>query len=473
MNASRIAPTGLCLLLSIALGTCRVAGETSMALSADTAVDTRAIDLTAPTGGSINGSPMSVTFLLPRPALSNTVKLGFTGSVTRELTLSVAYETAGTHNLTFDPGNPTGTGAIASGEIIPDGVYTLTAYYQDDAGDPPVSNASTNVIIDLTPPVLVAPSDISVQANGDAGATVSYPSATASDPSTITSLTYSKASGSLFPIGVTTVTVTAKDGADNTAVATFTITVNGVHISVEQPVGTDLKDAAPVPVDFGTVVAGSSKNLTFLIRNPGTLDLTGLAVTKALNGTPGDFAIDTAVAATLAPNSATPVTVTFSPAAEGARSATLLIASNDPDENPFEIHLSGRQATALEAWRVAYFEHPDDTGPGANLHDGDADGIVNLLEFATASDPTVSTPSPGQLIHNGDNLEFTYTRPLAATRELTYSVETSTTLTDPWIPADPAASNVVSDDGVLQQVKVTVPAGSQARFFLRLRVTQP
>lgn len=473
MNTSFPQLTAASLLLALVLSASQATAETAVALSVDATVDTRAIELTAPASGTFNASPVAVAFLLPRNALPGRVKLGFSGAATRELTLSSTFETAGTHSLAFDPGDPTASADIAAGESIPDGVYTLSFSYQDDIGNPPGSNAFTNVTIDRTAPVLTVPSDIAVQATGDGGATVSYPPATATDAIGVTSLTYSKASGTLFPIGTTTVTVTAKDAADNTTIGTFSITVNGVQIAVEQPAGTDLTDASPVPIDFGTVVAGNSKSLNFVIRNRGTVDLTGLEVTKASDGTPADFTIETPVPATLAPDTTTPFTVTFSPTAAGTRTATLLIANNDPDENPFEINLTGKQATALEAWRVTYFGSPDDSGPGADLNDGDADGILNLLEFATVTDPTVSSPPPGHLLKNGDQLEFTYTRPTAATSELTYTPETSSTLTGPWLPADPTATAVLSDDGLLQQVKVTIPAGPGGKLFLRLRVTRP
>jgi hypothetical protein len=443
-----------------------------VALSPHSFVDTRAIDLTAPASGAISTSPLAVAFVLPGNASPGTARITFDGNVTRELTLASAFETAGVHHLAFDPGNPTASSAIATGEAIPDGVYTLRLTYQDAAGDPPASNASTNVTIDRTPPALVLPPDISVAASSDAGAVVSYPPATASDTLGIASLTYSKASGSVFPIGVTQVTVTAADAAGNTAVASFAITVSGVQIAVEQPAGTDLADGAPGAVDFGTVVAGSGRSLTIVIRNQGTSDLTDLAVTKAQDGSPADFTLETPVPATLAPGSSSSFSVTFAPSAAGARTATLLIANNDPDENPFDIRLAGRQATALEAWRVTYFGSPDNSGPGADLHDGDHDGIVNLLEFATTGNPTLSNPSPGFLVKNGDQLEFTYSRPTAAIQELTYTPETSGSLAGPWVPAAPAASVVMSDDGLLQQVKVTIPTQSQPLLFLRLRVTR-
>jgi hypothetical protein len=473
MNATQPLLFAALLLLALEHGSSRATAETSAALSVDATVDTRAAELSTPVSGSINASPVVVAFYLPLNALSNTVKLVFTGSVTRELTLAAVHETMGTHSVAFDPGNPTASPSVAAGGSLPDGFYTLTVSYRDATGDAPPSNPMTNLMIDRTPPVLTLPTDMAVEATGDAGAVVNYPAAGATDTIGVTSLIYSKASGTLFPIGVTTVTVTAKDAANNTSVASFNITVNGVQIAVEYPPGTDLIDAAPAPVDFGTVVAGDSKTLTFTIRNRGTRDLTGLALTKAANGNPGDFYAPALGAATLAPQLTTTFPVTFSPSAAGVRNAILRIINNDPDENPFDINLTGRQATPTEAWRMTYFGSFSNTGPGADLSDPDADGSVNLLEYATASDPTVSTPPPGHLIKIGDQLEFTYTRPSAATQELTYTPETCTSLTGPWLPADPAATHVVSDDGLLQQVKVTITAGPDGKLFLRLRVTRP
>jgi hypothetical protein len=43
----------------------------------------------------------------------------------------------------------------------------------------------------------------------------------------------------------------------------------------------------------------------------------------------------------LAPGTSTTFKVTFKPAAKGKRVAALAIASNDPDEDPFGIKLSG------------------------------------------------------------------------------------------------------------------------------------
>jgi M6 family metalloprotease-like protein/uncharacterized repeat protein (TIGR02543 family) len=111
------------------------------------------------------------------------------------------------------------------------------------------------------------------------------------------------------------------------------------EIAVEQPVETDLGDGTST-IDFGAVNHGSSSPLTFTIRNTGTANLTGLSISNT--GThSADYTVGAPGATTLAPGASTTFTVTFSPGGSGTRSAALQIASNDFDENPFDINLTG------------------------------------------------------------------------------------------------------------------------------------
>ncbi len=84
-------------------------------------------------------------------------------------------------------------------------------------------------LLDTTPPAIVVPASIVVNATSPAGATVSY-AVTATDPDDSPiqlAITCAPPSGSTFPIGVTTVTCSASDSAGNAAVASFTVTVLG------------------------------------------------------------------------------------------------------------------------------------------------------------------------------------------------------------------------------------------------------
>ena len=112
------------------------------------------------------------------------------------------------------------------------------------------------------------------------------------------------------------------------------------EIGVEQPADNNLTDGSTTN-DFGNgYVALTNLTKTFVITNSGATNLTGLAITKD-GAHPADFIVSGPVAVTLAPNASTTFTVTFAPGAVGSRSANLHIASNDPDENPFDIALTG------------------------------------------------------------------------------------------------------------------------------------
>ncbi len=110
------------------------------------------------------------------------------------------------------------------------------------------------------------------------------------------------------------------------------------EIAVEQPAGTDIVDGGAK--DFGTVQTGNVERLTFTIRNTGVGDLTGLDIT--IDGADASsFSVTTAPMTSVARSGSTTFVVEFAPESFGIKTAALHIASNDSDENPFEIALSG------------------------------------------------------------------------------------------------------------------------------------
>jgi hypothetical protein len=93
-------------------------------------------------------------------------------------------------------------------------------------------------------------------------------------------------------------------------------------------------------VGFGRIAVGRSVTKTFTIRNTGTGELRGLAVTK-MGTQAADFTVSLLRKKRLAPGEKTTFKVIFKPTAEGTRKAVLKIASNDPNENPFTIRVVG------------------------------------------------------------------------------------------------------------------------------------
>ena len=119
---------------------------------------------------------------------------------------------------------------VPAGNIFPVGTTTIIYTAKDLAGN--ITTATQLVtVLDKTPPIISCPANITTEFTGQAGAIVNFALPTATDNCggqvTVTS---SKASGSVFPLGVTTVLLTAKDAAGNTANCSFTVTVTGPRI---------------------------------------------------------------------------------------------------------------------------------------------------------------------------------------------------------------------------------------------------
>jgi hypothetical protein len=99
---------------------------------------------------------------------------------------------------------------------------------------------------------------------------------------------------------------------------------------------------APDSKNYGQVFIGSSSNQIFVISSEGTgelnvssTDITGTDYTEfTITGGGGSFS--------LSPGSTHNITVSFSPASTGLKNAILHLVSDDPDENPLDVPLSGQ-----------------------------------------------------------------------------------------------------------------------------------
>jgi hypothetical protein len=113
-----------------------------------------------------------------------------------------------------------------SGSLFAIGDTTVDLSAVDAAGNDATASFTVTVE-DTTPPVITSVSgDLTAEATSAAGAIVSYAAAAATDAVGVVSITYSHASGATFPIGATTVTVTATDAAGNASSAEFVVTVH-------------------------------------------------------------------------------------------------------------------------------------------------------------------------------------------------------------------------------------------------------
>ncbi len=137
-----------------------------------------------------------------------------------------------------------------------------------------------------------------------------------------------------WAVGVSGDTVIAGEIQQNTV----HVFAPGPDIAVEQPAGIGLRDGVS-NVNFGDALVGSTSYRTFIITNSGTADLTGLNLT--IDGAnASEFAVIAGPEALVAPGRSTTFNIAFTPVAGGLRTAALHIASNDADENPFDIALT-------------------------------------------------------------------------------------------------------------------------------------
>ncbi|MCX6879536.1 MAG: HYR domain-containing protein [Verrucomicrobia bacterium] len=315
---------------------------------------------------------------------------------------------------------------------------------------------------DTTPPVVTAPANVTVEATSAAGAVVTYPAATATDAVGVTSITYSQASGSTFPLGTTTVTVTAKDAANNSGTATFTVTVED--------------NTAPMVTPPSDLTAEATSAAGALVTYPAATATDAVGVTS--------ITYSQASGSTF-PLGSTTVTVMAKDAANNSGTATFTVTVRD---SPFTAWIAGFSVGAL-------------TGPS---DDPDGDGQPNLLEFALNSSPadgtaqgkvfvtlttigtspkvltlTAATRSAAFFAAAGNNQQAT-----VAADHLTYHIEAATTLAD-W--STPPVTEVTGPAATALQSGLPVPApgwtyhsfrtaGEAAvntRDFIRVKVTSP
>ncbi|MCX6875856.1 MAG: SUMF1/EgtB/PvdO family nonheme iron enzyme [Verrucomicrobia bacterium] len=171
------------------------------------------------------------------------------------------------------------------------------------------------------------------------------------------------------------------------------------EIAVEQPSGTDLTDGSAT-INFGMVLVGSSWTKAFTVKNLGTANLTGLAVSK--NGThAGDFWAGSLGTTTLAPGASTTFSVTFEPGGIGSRTAAIHLVSNDGDESPFDINLTG---TGQMPPRVSYIPYPSSVSLIPHIAPQTNGATVSVGVDMWLPDPSYSVGDWGQPQRSGNTV---------------------------------------------------------------------
>ena len=184
------------------------------------------------------------------------------------------------------------------GSLFSLGTTTVTATASDFHGNRS-TKTFTVTVEDTTAPALDLPADVTLEATGPGGAVATY-AATARDAvSGEVDVGFSIPSGSTFPLGTTVVTVTAVDGADNTASGIFIVTVRDTT-----PPTLETLAASPAslwPPNHGMVPITVAAAVSDAVDASPATRIVSVASNEPLNGTgDGDTAPDWQITGNLA-----------------------------------------------------------------------------------------------------------------------------------------------------------------------------
>lgn len=203
-------------------------------------------------------------------------------------------------SFTFPTATDIVSGAVSvssshpSGAVFPLGTTTVTFSATDGSGNTGLSTFKITVR-DTTPPVLTLPANIAQFAVSSAGNAVSFVATSSDIVSGSVPVVCTPASGSVFPLGMTTVSCTATDGAGNVATGSFTVTITYSWSNVLQPINIDgssrHKLGSTIPVKFrltgpsaGIADAVARIYVSKIDDNPAGIEVPGDSTSAATTG---------------------------------------------------------------------------------------------------------------------------------------------------------------------------------------------
>lgn len=211
---------------------------------------------------SIDLTPPAITITSRPPAFSNNTTPSFAFSADEPATFQCALD-----NGAFAP-----CASPVSYSGLSDGSHTFYVKATDSSPAQNTGQTSYTWTLDTVPPVVTVPADITQRSPSGAGMTVTFTASATDDVAPASPpVTCSPASGSVFPLGATTVTCGATDAAGNKGTASFKVTI------VTSPDLVVTKTDSVDPVEHGDTLSYFIR-----VRNNGPVAANGVTLTDTL-----------------------------------------------------------------------------------------------------------------------------------------------------------------------------------------------
>ncbi|MEM7116269.1 MAG: choice-of-anchor D domain-containing protein [Chloroflexota bacterium] len=168
---------------------------------------------------------------------------------------------------------------------------------------------------------------------------------------------------------------------------------------------TSIADGDTIPAtgdhtDFGSVAVAGNIVRTFTIENTGSsdLNLTDSPIVAVSGTNAAEFVVTTAPSTPVTAGNTTTFQVTFTPTASGVRTATLSIANNDSDENPYNFDIQGTATTATANGNALSFDGTNDSVTTAAT----ATTATNNVTIEALVNRTGSDSATRAIVYNGN-----------------------------------------------------------------------
>ncbi|MBS1850170.1 MAG: DUF4082 domain-containing protein [Acidobacteria bacterium] len=329
---------------------------------------------------------------------------------------TLAVNASCTFTITF---RPTASGARTANLSVSDNApgSPHTVVLSGNGTAPIASLSPTSVAFGVQAVNTTSPaSTVTLTNTGTASLTISSTSITGTNS---TNFARTTTCGSTLAVGAScTFNVTFTPSASGSRSASLSVSDSASgspHTVALTGTGTGVA-VTPTSIAFGNQnLATTSSAQVVTLRNVGTSTLTGISTSFTGSNT-SDFARTTTCGTSLAANASCTISVTFTPTAIGARSATLRIANSDPT-SPQQVTLTGTGlgATAsLSASSVAFGNQQVNTNSSTRsvtlTNNGNANLTINSTSITgTNSADFTRTTTCGSTLAAGSSCTFTLT----------------------------------------------------------------